>query len=65
VVRILRARPAGTDYGGTGQIKAAPGAQANIRSGDNNIEQAAALLRIRTRARAAYARLPIGSRGRL
>jgi hypothetical protein len=58
-------KPFGTQFGGSGQIKAAPGAQANIRSGDNNIEQAAALLRTRIRARSEYAGKPIGSQGDL
>jgi hypothetical protein len=65
MVRILRVKPWGTQFGGTGTIGSAPGVQANIRSGDNNIEQAAALLRNRVKGRRSYASKPIGSQGDL
>jgi hypothetical protein len=65
MVKILRVKPFATAYGGSGTIKAAPGAQANMKSGDNNIEQAAALLAMRTRARRVYANSRLGSKGNL
>lgn len=65
MVRILRVKPFAAAYGGSGTIKAAPGATANMRSGDNNIEQAAALLRMRVAARRAYANSRLGSKGDL
>jgi len=65
MVRILRVKPFGTQFGGSGQIKAAPGAQANMRSGDNNVQQAEALLRERLPEMRQVANTKIGSKGNL
>jgi hypothetical protein len=65
MVKILRVKPFGTQYGGSGPIKSAPGATANIKSGDRDVEQAAALLRNRIKAFRQVARTSIGSKGKL
>jgi hypothetical protein len=41
LVRILRVKPAGTQSGGTGQIKAAPGITTPAKAGNTTMQQMA------------------------
>jgi hypothetical protein len=69
LVRILRAKPAGTGSGGTGQIKAVPGINHGIRDDTVGDAQSPAMLsayaNLRRRAANAIQSSSIGSKGRL
>jgi hypothetical protein len=69
LVRILRAKPAGTGSGGTGQIKSVPGITHGSRDDSIGDKDSAATLRayanLRDRARRAISNSSIGSKGRL
>lgn len=68
-VRVLRARPAGTGSGGTGNSKAVAGTINQLgspRSGSvKDADQLRAFAAIRARVRSTFAGSTIGSKGRL
>jgi len=66
MVKILRARQAGTGSGGTGNPKAVPGVVSNTKEGvARDPEQLRATASLRDKAYRAISRSGIGSKGRL
>ena len=66
MVKILRARQAGTGSGGTGNPKAVPGVVSNTKEGAaRDPQQLRAFASLRERAYGAISRSSIGSKGRL
>lgn len=68
-MRILRARQAGTGYGGTGNPKAAPGIMHGTRDDSVGDRDSPAMIRayaaMREKARKAISGSSIGSKGKL
>jgi hypothetical protein len=63
MVKILRVKPFGTQYGGSGTIKSAPGITSPARAGNTTMQQMA----LARRRFAAWAKMgsSIGSKGNL
>jgi len=64
MVRVLRVKPFGTQFGGSGPVEAAPGATSSARAGNTTMQQMA-LARLRVKAWAQIGRTNIGSKGDL
>jgi hypothetical protein len=63
MVKVLRVKPFGTQFGGTGTIRTAPGATANVRGGNTTME----FIALAKRRVAAYPKMDesIKSKGKL